>query len=116
MKQINKIRNSQSRILVFDTAMQRNNFVIMYRDLFVPYSKSGEQYSRHKDNEYETKQLLEGYLVNPYTITTESDRLAFLKNKYILLTNMKASDFTKIKEVLKLIKNSLRRGASYWTL
>ena len=106
-KNLNKVRESNAKYLVFETIEQRNNFILLYKDLFVPYSINGWRYHCYKDDECKSKQLLEGYLINP---------LVRYDLKYSLVINIKASDFNRIKEKLKLKKNFLDRGKSYWSL
>ena len=107
MKNQNKVRNSNSKYLSFKNEKERNNFVMLYKDLFVPYSKNGFRFSRYKECDYESKQLLEGYLINPIKGLEDV--------KCSLMINISANDFDEIKKVLKLKKKSLKRGVSYWS-
>ena len=105
-----------TKYLLFDTKEQRNKFILMYKDLFVPYSNTGGfRYERNKNNECISKQLLEGYQLDP------GDMIQFVDpNKYCLAIKISKEDFTKICSGLMLIKHKFfgwsSKSKTYWSL
>jgi len=106
-KNLNKVRISKCRYLLFETREQRNKFVLLYKDLFVPYSITGDRFRRVDEDETKSKQLLEGYLIDPIVMGKEL--------KTSLMINIRAEDFEMIKKDLKLKKCNLHRGRNYWS-
>lgn len=106
-KNLNKVRISKCRYLAFETGEQRNKFVLLYKDLFVPYSTTGDRFRRVDNDGPKSKQLLEGYLIDPIVMDKEL--------KTSLMINIRAEDFETIRKDLKLKKCNLSRGRNYWS-
>ena len=99
----NRNRNN-ARYLSFNSSEERGRFVLLYKDLFTPYSMASELPIRAKKdgNEAVLKQLLEGYCIDSeYTWRQMADYGDYQLVINILPENweyiLKHNNFEKIK-------------------
>lgn len=103
------------RYLLFDDAETRGRFVVMYKDLFVPYSRVSEPVINaiKEHDDCKLKQLLEGYCIDKsmtgYCFGDDCDG-------YPLKVNIRPEEWNYIVNMMNLERIKVRRNHFYWRL
>ncbi len=107
--------SNNGKHLMFKTKEQRCKFILLYKDLFVPYSDKSDRIInaiKSKDDA-SLKQLREGYCLNQIYFNITSHDI----EGYELLINIEPDNWHYICDMLKLKRHNVGyRYYKYWSL